>query len=547
MNEVTLSRGVLTLSKDQFVDAERVVENYIDTIDSNRQERNRVEFSICFHTVVSEYEIEETETRYLIREHQTITDLWLLWPAMISLLFGVFFGYLSGVAQTLLTLWPFLTTIIGYGLPALSAVATIPTFTVMWYRPMIANNLSELSISFSNDVTILRHFAAFGILALAGIGCWTIQYHLGVAASGVALLCLSVVIVSGIGFDTDPTLETVPNRYIRELMGSPVSGRFCWYIFASLTSLLVFRVFWDVSKSHTFTSILMGIVLIVVLGTLISYPGFFLRHQGIPDFEYVRFSTNTQREKLHRYSYGVIAVGLTWSTFYTAVNTFHTIQLFNLRAAVFAIAMIPALYLVSGLLLQLASLFWFVRWLFNHSASTSDVMIEGFDGSIRVLNRSGFFAGSYSILGKSYIFISKPVHRELDKPVREAVLAHEFAHIERGEATLGFLIPVVASVMGVPKNIIYSVFPFQQWELDADQYAKNRTSRDAVVSALEVFEGGSSTLPGGVLGLQPNFHSFSGIQSGSGTVEALFGYFFGGFALSRAHPSIDERKQSLGE
>jgi hypothetical protein len=159
-------------------------------------------------------------------------------------------------------------------------------------------------------------------------------------------------------------------------------------------------------------------------------------------------------------------------------------------------------------------------------------------------------SGTYG--GDPYVVLSTAMLTALDDE-REvaAVLAHEQAHVDYGDTTLGLVLPLVGALTLTGQNVLFDLFDVAEREHRADvAAARSLDSPDPLLSAFDRLD----DLPERARGGRP---------AGTGTLAALptgdfdgsarsllvrpFRLFFGSFALADVHPSIADRRQRVRE
>jgi hypothetical protein len=129
-----------------------------------------------------------------------------------------------------------------------------------------------------------------------------------------------------------------------------------------------------------------------------------------------------------------------------------------------------------------------------------------------------------------YIFIpSEFLNSDFDKKELEAIIAHEEKHIRENEALLFLIIPVLSIILFTGQNVLYGLFNFRQRELQADQYAKEKAGEEAIISALNKMKEKRTerdTTP-------------------PSDWQQSYSLFYGTFAHSKAHPSLQYRIDRL--
>jgi|GEM_PF-5324674 len=159
-------------------------------------------------------------------------------------------------------------------------------------------------------------------------------------------------------------------------------------------------------------------------------------------------------------------------------------------------------------------------------------------------------SGTYT--GAPYIVLSTAMLATLDSEQEvAAVLAHEQAHIDHGDTTLGLVLPLVGALTLTGQNVLFDLFDVAEREHRADIAAAERL--DTPTPLLSAFDR-LDDLPE---------RARSGRPAGTGTLGALpvggldggafalltrpFRLFFGSFALTDVHPSIADRRQRVRE
>jgi Zn-dependent protease with chaperone function len=155
-----------------------------------------------------------------------------------------------------------------------------------------------------------------------------------------------------------------------------------------------------------------------------------------------------------------------------------------------------------------------------------------------------------------------------------AVIAHEAAHVRHGDALRSVWAPVLAPPLGLGGNVLLAALDFRRRERRADRAAAAAVSPAAVIGALEALAaaadrrrlsraGWTSTpfLPRATVTPDGRTDEADVGDDGSeagredaspGVWDRLIGpgdafaLFFGGFAVSRAHPTVAERTAALG-
>jgi len=188
---------------------------------------------------------------------------------------------------------------------------------------------------------------------------------------------------------------------------------------------------------------------------------------------------------------------------------------------------LPLMYPVTGLFYQTVhSLRSYTQFFCNSTPIEEDF---GAEASIRRIEKYGS-PFCLSTVFNNYIFIpSQILDGEFDKKELEAIIAHEEKHIREGEAVLFLIIPVLSILFFTGQNVIYGLFNFRQRELRADQYAKEKAGKEAIISALNKMKERRST----------------GEETRLSDLQQHFTLFYGTFAHSKAHPNLQYRIDRL--
>jgi Zn-dependent protease with chaperone function len=168
------------------------------------------------------------------------------------------------------------------------------------------------------------------------------------------------------------------------------------------------------------------------------------------------------------------------------------------------------------------------------------------DAETYVLEYEGVFAGAVSLFD-DYILVSEGVLDELDDNEIAAVLAHEEGHIKRDEARITLLIAFFSPLVFTGKNILYGILDFRAREYRADEYAVSRLgNRQQVFDALDSLqEVKTASLEDQFGGVTPTLIPLDTRNDDPSVLTRIFGFYFGNFAFSQAHPDLEERKEEL--
>jgi len=252
-----------------------------------------------------------------------------------------------------------------------------------------------------------------------------------------------------------------------------------------------------------------------------------------------------------------LVAGMTYAVLYILWYTVRNYAAFitvddPLVSLMMVLAVVPLLYIPVGVVHQTVSFAAETRRLFAHSEeiTVEDDLPVSDEVQIRELEVDDPVAGSFSTGINDYIFVSEPLLRRLDRDEIASVVAHEDGHIHHRDALLSFLIPIAAVPLLAGKNVLYAVFDFHSREYRADQYAVERVGEEPLRQALQKIA--SATDDTDTSSDQPRFTASPTLISASrlntdniGIHDRYFGAYFGNFALTEAHPSLDERIRLL--
>lgn len=142
-----------------------------------------------------------------------------------------------------------------------------------------------------------------------------------------------------------------------------------------------------------------------------------------------------------------------------------------------------------------------------------------------------------------------------------ALLEHELAHLDHGDAILSFLIKLLSPSLFIGCNVIYAVFDFRQRELDADAAVTNKqalysllkkslfTDGAGIVDESDTFEKATASEEptASMPQLRPSLPGATASPTINATLQRFFQPYFGDFAMTSAHPSPLERMAKLEE
>jgi Zn-dependent protease with chaperone function len=274
-------------------------------------------------------------------------------------------------------------------------------------------------------------------------------------------------------------------------------------------------------------------------------------------YEYTRVSYDLGGQRggrVARRGFGVFAVfvslfvgGLGW-LFFSRVRVLFSMDM--LAGVVVALSGgWPILFVVGGLLYQYVGLLRMVL-LTSVRGEPRDDLCEGIDleADVYVLESDLLVLGAVSTGFSDFVVVSEAVVEELDGSELDAVLAHEESHVVSGDSRLAFLTGLFSPLLLTGKNVLFSALGFGRRELEADRYAAERVGDpDQVIEALVAVEDLElRSVANGGLGVVPTMASFGSSpgRSFSG-FERVFGFFYGDFGLTMAHPSTEKREEEL--
>jgi len=213
------------------------------------------------------------------------------------------------------------------------------------------------------------------------------------------------------------------------------------------------------------------------------------------------------------------------------------------------VILLPLTYFWFGILIQPASLLLELRSIRQNTRSAQFPGTETVDPEVEVAS-NGIGPLAYPTGFNNRIVVPEQAVEMLDRGEIEAVLAHEEAHAKiYSDTFFSFIGPLIGAVLLTGQNVIYSFLNFREREFRADRYAAEQAGAENLVNALQTFETASldHDLDNGEP--RPVFTSFTPFvpaqEQVTGFITKGFSTFFGGFALSKAHPSINDRIDQL--
>jgi Zn-dependent protease with chaperone function len=206
---------------------------------------------------------------------------------------------------------------------------------------------------------------------------------------------------------------------------------------------------------------------------------------------------------------------------------------------------VPASYLVLGVVAQVCGLLMSVAWLFRagvraHRATTP--VDETVPAPVLIVPDEEAMATALSVWPLTWVLIGDGLVDRLDEEELSAIAAHEFAHagVYR-DASLAILAPLIGTLTMTGQSVMLGLLDYRRREFRADRYAAGVTSPDAVEAALRTV---SATRHnefvgrhyGDGVGLLP---TPAGVPRGGSS--GPFSPIFDSVGVTEAHPSIDER------
>jgi Zn-dependent protease with chaperone function len=210
---------------------------------------------------------------------------------------------------------------------------------------------------------------------------------------------------------------------------------------------------------------------------------------------------------------------------------------------------LPLLYFWIGALLQPLSLLIHLYKISANSYPATGPVAEMADTQV-LISTNSIGPSSYSVGFKNRILIPEETLEMLDPAELQAVVAHEEAHTKiYSDALMSFLAPFIGLMLLLGQNIIFSFLDFRKREFRADKYAAKKAGSENLKSALQTFK--EVEQDGSVKAAQSSmeFNPFTPFvptrERLTGMISKRFSLFFGGFAVSKAHPTVENRIDQL--
>jgi Zn-dependent protease with chaperone function len=210
----------------------------------------------------------------------------------------------------------------------------------------------------------------------------------------------------------------------------------------------------------------------------------------------------------------------------------------------------PFLYYLSGFLFQIYQWIKEKYEFINHSSHVDrDLNTKA---KIMEYDTSELSSRAISTGLNDYIFIPSALlngQNALPKKELEALIAHEQSHINKNESLILFYVPLLSPLLFIGQNVIYGLLNFPEREHEADAYAAEEVSTEAVISALQSLQSLDKESQTERRDSQKNRSELTlgnrDEMKGSFTQKYYY-LFFSTFAHSKSHPSIESRIERLG-
>lgn len=209
---------------------------------------------------------------------------------------------------------------------------------------------------------------------------------------------------------------------------------------------------------------------------------------------------------------------------------------------------IPLLYFIIGFLFQI---YMWIKQKYEFIGCTSSLSVKyNTSASVLELETDELSAKAVSTGFNNYILIPSSILRgenSLNEEEISAIIAHEESHIKNKESLLTFYVPILSPIVFLGQNVIYGLLNFPLREHQADLYAKNQVGKDALISSLEKLKMMNKSRTDSDTQDSPEFGESTGSNdTENGSILRDYYYlFFSTFAHSKAHPSVDDRKEYL--
>jgi len=315
----------------------------------------------------------------------------------------------------------------------------------------------------------------------------------------------------------------------------PVVGEYLLIISAPIFLVFSAMAWLSLSVSSTVITGLSGLVFVLIVYAEFRWILGLAEERGLDTYNKIERSQKSISYGGIRIAYFVAAVGLSYvlvlGTGLILTRNFDALVSFSqnpFHSVMIAVSVLPTGYYITGLAYQTVAGIREKQLVFSKSSEFE----ESFDTSAKVLRVDSKRESPLCLSTgfNDYIFIPSDVEAVLSHAELEAVVAHEEKHIRDREAVLFFFMPVISLGLFTGQNVIYSLLDFRSREFEADRYARRQTSETAVISALQ---------------------SISKLERDSDSMltqwQRYFSMFYGTYARSQAHPSIEARKDRLSD
>lgn len=217
--------------------------------------------------------------------------------------------------------------------------------------------------------------------------------------------------------------------------------------------------------------------------------------------------------------------------------------LISLPLTMFVGSLFP-LYFVVGIVWQFRRTGRKAKQLLERSTQQT-ISYEGTEIPVRAFDHDDYYATSFSLNGNDYIVLSTGLLSAIDESTAAAFAAHEVGHIHHGDTQLNRWLTLLSLLLLVGKNVLYDIIDFHHREHRSDRYAAELLGDKQPVMEALTFLSNHETRAG----LPQDFGANAAPTFSPSAIETTLGrpfeLFFGGFAVSDAHPSYTDRKQYL--
>lgn len=157
---------------------------------------------------------------------------------------------------------------------------------------------------------------------------------------------------------------------------------------------------------------------------------------------------------------------------------------------------------------------------------------------------------SFSTLSRNVVILPRElIDGILDERELAAIFAHEYAHVaESNDGLIGTYAGIVSSMLLVGRNVLLACLGFHIRENEADVFAAETVSGDDLASALEAIEQELQLRSGrmGSTGLGGAIRATGTSDTNPATtLRATLNQYYGPWAMTQAHPPIEERIDRL--